>query len=149
MKLSFDHLQRCSLTLERSLQSLGSATPGSLDAEVARNAVIKSFELALEVSVQMLSESLKMSGSMTFKELFREGARRGLLSQEELGRWLVYRELRQETAHECGGTLAENALLVISDFQRDAITLFRSSKQTAVERSSGGASEGFQGPGED
>jgi nucleotidyltransferase substrate binding protein (TIGR01987 family) len=131
MKLSFDHLQRCSLTLERSLQSLGSATPGSLDAEVARNAVIKSFELTLETAGKMLSKTLKLYAgsprsvdSLTFKDLFREGARHGLLSQDELERWLIYRDSRNETAHQYGEALAENTLRLIGDFQRDAITLY-------------------------
>ena len=54
MKLNFDHLQRCSLTLERSLQPLATAEAESIDYEVFRNALIKSFELTLETAGKLL-----------------------------------------------------------------------------------------------
>lgn len=59
MKLNFDHLQPSSLTLERSLQSMAHAELGSIDYEVFRNAVIKSFELTLETAGKLLRSVLK------------------------------------------------------------------------------------------
>jgi hypothetical protein len=57
--INFDHLQRCCLTLERSLQSLKACEPGSIDYEVIRNAVVKSFELTLEITGKLLRKVLK------------------------------------------------------------------------------------------
>ena len=109
MKLNFDHLQRCSLTLERSLQSLAKATPGSVDAEVFRNADIKSFELTLETAGKLLRKVLKAYvgspkevDALVFKDVLRHAALHGLLSAGELERWLAYRDSRNDTG--CKGS---------------------------------------------
>ncbi len=131
MKLTFEHLQRCSLTLERSLQSLARTDADNIDYEVFRNAVIKSFELTLETAGKLLSKVLKLYvsspkaiDSMVFKDLFRSAALHGLLSDEELKRWLVYRDSRNDTAHNYGEHLADNTLRLITEFQRDATALY-------------------------
>lgn len=131
MKLTFEHLQRCSLTLERSLQSLARTDAGSVDYEVFRNAVIKSFELTLETAGKLLSKVLKLYvgspkaiDAMVFKDLFRNAALHGLLSKEELERWLVYRDSRNDTAHNYGERFADNTLRLITEFQRDATALY-------------------------
>lgn len=130
MKLNFDHLQRCSETLDRSLESLTKAEPGSIDYEVFRNAVIKSFELTLETAGQLLRKVLKeYAGSprtiddLVFKEVLRRAALHGLLSAEELERWLHYRDSRNATAHHYGEALAEQTLLLIANFKKDALAL--------------------------
>lgn len=131
MKLNFDHLQRCGITLERSLQALARAEPGSVDAEVFRNAVIKSFELTLETAGKLLRKVLKLYvGSprtvddLVFKDVLRHAALHGLFSPEELARWLVYRDSRNDSAHHYGEQFAENTLRLITDFQRDALALY-------------------------
>ncbi len=131
MKLNFDHLQRCSLTLERSLQSLAKAELASVDYEVFRNAVIKSFELTLETAGKLLRKVLKSYvaspqeiDALVFKDILRHAARHGLLSAVELERWLAYRDSRNETAHNYGEQFAENTLRQITDFQRDALALY-------------------------
>ncbi len=131
MKLNFDHLQRCSLTLERSLQSLAKAEAGSIDYEVFRNAVIKSFELTLETAGKLLRKVLKhyvgspkTVDALVFKDVLRHAALHGLLSAEELERWLVYRDSRNDTAHNYGEEFAEHTLRLITDFQHDALALY-------------------------
>ncbi len=131
MKLNFDHLQRCSLTLERSLQSMANAEPGSVDYEVFRNAVIKSFELTLETAGKLLRKVLKAYvgspktvDALVFKDVLRHAALHGLLSAAELERWLVYRDSRNDTAHNYGELFAETSLALITDFQRDALALY-------------------------
>ena len=106
MKINFDHLQRCSLTLERSLQSLAKAEAASVDYEVFRNAVIKSFELTLETAGKLLRKVLKQYvgspktvDALVFKDVLRHAALHSLLSAEELERWLAYRDSRNDTAH--------------------------------------------------
>jgi len=132
MKLNFDHLQRCSLTLERSLQSLAKAEAESIDYEVFRNAVIKSFELTLETAGKLLRKVLKQYvgspktvDTLVFKDVLRHAAVHGLLSAEELERWLVYRDSRNDTAHNYGEEFAEHTLRLITAFQRDALALYQ------------------------
>lgn len=136
MKLNFDHLQRCSLTLERSLQSMAKAQPRSIDYEVFRNAVIKSFELTLETAGKLLRKVLKdyvgspkTVDTLVFKDVLRHAALHGLLSAGELERWLVYRDSRNDTAHNYGEQFADTTLSLITDFQRDALALFETLRQ--------------------
>lgn len=132
MSLNFDHLQRCNLTLERSLVSLKKCEKDSIDYEVCRNATIKSFELALETAGKLLRKILKSYvafpkeiDSLIFKDVLRQAALRGLLSAEELERWLKYRDNRNLTAHDYGEEFAEDTLKLIELFQRDAVTLHK------------------------
>lgn len=136
MKLNFDHLQRCSLTLERSLQSMANAEPRSIDYEVFRNAVIKSFELTLETAGKLLRKVLKdyvgspkTVDTLVFKDVLRHAALHGLLSAAELERWLVYRDSRNDTAHNYGEQFADTTLVLITDFQSDALALFETLRQ--------------------
>ena len=136
MKLNFDHLQRCSLTLERSLQSMAKAEPGSVDYEVFRNAVIKSFELTLETAGKLLRKVLKAYvgspktvDTLVFKDVLRHAALHGLLSAAELERWLVYRDSRNDTAHNYSEQFADTTLALITDFQRDALALYETLRQ--------------------
>lgn len=136
MKLNFDHLQRCSLTLERSLQSLAKAEAESIDYEVFRNAVIKSFELTLETAGKLLRKVLKQYvgspktvDALVFKDVLRHAALHGLFSAEELERWLVYRDSRNDTAHNYGEEFAEHTLRLITEFQRDALALYETLRQ--------------------
>ena len=114
MKRNFDHLQRCSQTLDRSLQSLAQAAPGSIDYEVFRNAVIKSFELTLETAGKLLRKCLKQYvgspktiDTLVFKDVLRHAAVHGLFTAEELERWFAYRDSRNDTAHNYGEEFAE------------------------------------------
>jgi len=136
MKLNFDHLERCSQTLDRSLQSLAKAEPGSIDYEVFRNAVIKSFELTLETAGKLLRKVLKLYvgspktiDSLVFKDVLRHAALHGLLSAEELERWLIYRDSRNDTAHNYGEQFAEQTLLLIANFKGDSHTLYETLRQ--------------------
>ncbi len=136
MKLNFDHLQRCSLTLERSLQSMAKAEPGSVDYEVFRNAVIKSFELTLETAGKLLRKVLKAYvgspktvDALVFKDVLRHAALHGLLTAAELERWLVYRDSRNDTDHNYGEQFADTTLALITDFQRDALALYETLRQ--------------------
>jgi len=136
MKLNFDHLRRCSLTLERSLQSLAKAEAASVDYEVFRNAVIKSFELTLETAGKLLRKVLteyvgspKTVDALVFKDVLRHAAVHGLLGAEELERWLVYRDSRNDTAHNYGEEFTEHTLRLITEFQRDALALYETLRQ--------------------
>lgn len=133
MSLNFDHLQRCNLTLARSLTSLKKCNKkDSIEYEVCRNATIKSFELALETAGKLLRKILKNYvaspkeiDSLIFKDVLRQAAIRGLVTSEELERWLQYRDNRNSTAHDYGEEFAEDTLQLIEKFQHDTTNLHK------------------------
>jgi nucleotidyltransferase substrate binding protein (TIGR01987 family) len=127
MPLNTEHLARCILTLEKSLELLQSAEAGSIQYEIYRNAVVKGFELTLETAGKLLKKALKpyfasnrAVDELTFKDLFRSAAKHGLMSVEEVERWFAYRNNRNSTAHDYGIKFAEETLKLISPFIEDA-----------------------------
>ncbi|MBN1868900.1 nucleotidyltransferase substrate binding protein [Candidatus Sumerlaeota bacterium] len=130
MALNTDHLKRCILTLERSLDSLKESEAGSVEYEVFRNATAKGFELTLEVCGKLLRKALKPHfasaqavDALVFKDLFRHGAKHGILSADEAERWLEYRDNRNDTAHDYGEGFAEETLILLPGFVADAKNL--------------------------
>jgi nucleotidyltransferase substrate binding protein (TIGR01987 family) len=107
-----------------------------VDYEVFRNAVIKSFELTLETAGKLLRKVLKQYvgspktiDSLVFKDVLRHAALHGLLSAAELERWLMYRDSRNDTAHNYGEQFAESTLALITDFLHDALALYETLRQ--------------------
>jgi len=127
VKLSTDHLQRCIRTLESSLGLLHEAAPDSIDYEVFRNAVVKGFELVLEVSGKLLRKALKAYGGspktvdeLFYKDVLRHAGKHGLLDPNEIERWFVYRDNRNNTAHDYGEGFARLTLALMPAFLEDA-----------------------------
>ena len=53
--INTDFLGRCINTLEKSYEMIKSAPKGSIDYEMYRNSLVKSFELTLEQSGKLLN----------------------------------------------------------------------------------------------
>ncbi|MBF0339294.1 MAG: nucleotidyltransferase substrate binding protein, partial [Nitrospirae bacterium] len=53
-------------------------------------------------------------------DIFRYGARHGLLSTDEVQRWLGYRDNRNDTANDYGAGFAEKTLSLLPDLIADA-----------------------------
>jgi len=130
MPLNTDHLLRCIQTLESSLAMLQRAEAGSIEYEVFRNAVVKGFELTLETSGKLLRKALKAYGGnpkavddLFYKDVLRHAAKHGLLTIEQVERWFVYRDNRNNTAHDYGEAFASETLVLMSDFVIDALAL--------------------------
>ena len=130
MGLNFEPLGRCIQTLERSLKCLDSAQEDTVDYEMYRNSVIKSFEMTLEMSGKSLRRVLreftgnpKSVNELTFKDVFRHAAKHGLVTDVE--RWFRYRESRNNTVHDYGQDFAETVLVMIQEFYRDVVILHR------------------------
>ena len=93
--------------LDRALASLGRAVERSVrepDDEEVRDAVIQRFEYCYELSWKMLKRQLELelpnpgdADRMSFADLMREGAERGLVAHPQ--RWLTYRYQRNLTSH--------------------------------------------------
>ncbi len=127
MNLRTEHLSRCLLTLEKSVQQLEQSPKDSIDYEVYRNATVKGFELALETTGKLLRKALKTyTGNpravdeLIFKDVFRHAAKHGLLDTAAIERWFVYRDNRNNTAHDYGVGFAEETLALLPGFLTDA-----------------------------
>jgi len=125
--LNTDHLQRCIDTLKQSIKLLTQKSPGSMEYEIYRNATVKGYELTLETSGKLLKKALKPYfanprevDQLAFKDIFRHAAKHGLLTIDEATRWFVYRDNRNNTAHDYGIGFAEETLKLLPKFVEDA-----------------------------
>lgn len=130
MTLNTDHLRRCIDTLESSFKFYRQAEEGSIDQEVFRNAIVKGYELAQETAFKLIKRALKDYGhsgkkldATPVKELLRLAATHGLMSLAEVERWFVYRDNRNNTAHDYGEGFAKETLKLLPSFIDDARTL--------------------------
>ncbi len=130
MHRNTDHLRRCIATLESSLDLLDKSEPDSIDYEVFRNAVVKGFELVLEISGKLLRKALKAYGGspktvdeLFYKDVLRHAGKHGLLSVAEIERWFAYRDNRNNTAHDYGAGFAQETLALMPQFLADAHSL--------------------------
>lgn len=121
---------RCILTLEQAYQLLQQKPAESIEYEIYRSAAVKEFEIILEQSGKLLKKVLKpffhshkAVDQLTFKDLFRHASNHGLLTIEEVDRWLSYRDNRNNTAHDYGVDFANKTLLLLPQFIVDATAL--------------------------
>lgn len=92
-----------------------------------RSACVKEFEIILELVGKLLKKGLrpyfassKKADSLFFKDIFRSAGNHGLLSIDEVERWLKCRDNRNSTAHGYGKGFAEVTLQIIPQFIIDA-----------------------------
>ena len=130
MNLNTDHLKRCIRTLETSLKFYAEAGQNELAQEVYRNAVVKSFELCLEVAGKLLRRAVTEFGYSNktvdewyFKDVLRHAAKHGLLDTSVLPRWFAYRDNRNDTAHDYGERFANETLELAQQFLADSVML--------------------------
>jgi uncharacterized protein YutE (UPF0331/DUF86 family) len=141
MLISTTHLERSLQTLERSLKQLNAVEDTTdIDYEVYRNAVIKGFELSLEVCGKLLRKALKAYGGspkevdeLFYNEVFRRCAKHGLLDVHLVERWFQYRINRNNTAHDYGEHFAVETLQLLPTFLTDAYNIVERLKQTFGE----------------
>ncbi len=61
--------------------------------------------------------------------MLRHAALHGLYNAEELERWLVYRDSRNDTAHNYAEEFAEQTLRLIASFREDPLALYETLRQ--------------------
>lgn len=129
-KIDTTHLQRCIDTLEKSYAMLQQTDEGTIDYELYRNSLVKSFEMTLEQSGKLLKKKLgpyfaskKAIDMLSFKDIFRHAHKYSLLTETETARWMKYRDNRNNTADDYGQAFAEETLSLITDFLTDAKNL--------------------------
>lgn len=127
MKSDISYYQRYIHALTKAYMLLQQTPQESIDFELYRSACIKEFEIILEQSGKLLRKLLKPyfhsskeADRLYFKDIFRHAVLRGLISAEAGERWLAYRDNRNHTAHDYGVNFAEETLVLLPDFIRDA-----------------------------
>ena len=130
MAINTEILNKCILTLEKSYELIKQSEEGSIDYEMYRNSLVKSFELTLEQAGKLLKKRItpffatnKAVDTLYFKDIFRNAFKHSLITQEETERWLLYRENRNNTAHDYGKAFAEETLSLIDTFLVDVKNL--------------------------
>lgn len=126
-EINTDYFSRCIATLERAFNGLQGLPVDNDFYDIYRAACVKEFELILEQAGKLLKKRLKpyfasskQVDQLTFKDIFRHAARHGLLELEESERWLIYRDNRNDTAHDYGEAFAEETLRLLPQFIVDA-----------------------------
>ena len=127
MQLNTEHLKRCIDTLRQSIKLLTKKDPDSIEYEIYRNATVKGYELTLETAGKLLKKAIKPYfanpkdvDQLVFKDIFRHAAKHGLVTIDEVTRWFVYRDNRNNTAHDYGIGFAEETLKLLPKFVEDA-----------------------------
>jgi nucleotidyltransferase substrate binding protein (TIGR01987 family) len=130
MQFNTEYFDKCIKTLELSYSSIKKVEKGSIEYEMYRNSLVKSFEMTLEQAGKLLKKKLipyfsskKEVDKLPFKEIFRHALKYSLLSEKEVNRWFKYRDNRNSTTHDYGVEFAEQTLLLIDDFIKDSYNL--------------------------
>ena len=125
-KIQTDYLQKCIDTLQKAYDLLQKEQEGSIGYEVFRNALVKGFEMTLEQNWKLLKKKItlyfgskKEVDRLTCKDIFRQAHKHSLISEEEVERWLKYRDSRNTTVHDYGQAFAEETLPLIKDLLKD------------------------------
>ena len=146
MAYNTDHFQRCIATLQLSIQMLQESKQDSTRYEVYRNAVVKGFELVLELAGNLLRKALKSYGGnpksvddLSFKEVFRHAGKHGLLETDAIARWFTYRNNRNVVAHDYGEKFAEETLVLLPAFIGDASHLAAALQKLFAQESNVGS----------
>ncbi len=127
MPISTEFLVRCADTLEAAFEQLQQRERDDIFYDILRAASVKEFELVLEQSDGLLRRRLRpyfasnrQADRLTFKDVFWHAAKHGLISAESSERRLLYRDHRNDTAHDYGEEFAEATLPLLTTFIADA-----------------------------
>lgn len=106
-QLDTHYIKRCLAPLQRALEHIAHYEQEAIEFDMYLSAVIKEFEIVLEQGGQLLKKKLrpyfhsnKAADALFFKDVFRQAGVHGLLTIEQVERWLAYRDSRNSTAHD-------------------------------------------------
>lgn len=135
MKLDPFFLEKCIKTLEHAYTMLQTSNNEDIAYELYRSAIIKEFEIILEQSGKLLKKILKLYSYSSkavdilyFKDIYRHAVLHSIMDSQECERWLIYRDHRNNTAHDYGEEFANEILSIIPQFIIDAKRLLESIK---------------------
>ena len=91
---------------------------------------MKEFELIVELAGKLLKRHIRPFFAhraavfrIPYKDVFRQAARHCRIDTHTCERWLVYRDLRNDTAHDYGEDYADKVLEALPGFIADAAAL--------------------------
>jgi hypothetical protein len=126
MILDAERYARCIEVLEASCSLLQKAESDSIEYDMFRNAVVKGFEVTLETASILLRKALKnYAGSsqriddLSYKDVLRHAAKHHLMTTDEVERWFLYRNIRENT-DDYGIGFSEDTLKMLFAFIADA-----------------------------
>jgi len=126
MAINVEYLEKCILTLETSYQMINSVKKDSIQYEMYRNSLVKSFEITLELAGKLLRKCLepfmaskRAADSLTFKDVFRYANKFSLIGDKAVENWFKYRDNRNDTVHDYGVKFAKETLKLVEDFIYD------------------------------
>jgi nucleotidyltransferase substrate binding protein (TIGR01987 family) len=132
--LDLSSLQKALASLERA----ATRALGATDDEELRDATIQRFEYTYELAWRMLKRHLEhvvpdpaRIDTLSFRELLREGAERGLLP--EIEPWLEYRHQRNQTSHAYNAATADSVFRTALVFRSAARALLDELERRNVE----------------
>jgi nucleotidyltransferase substrate binding protein (TIGR01987 family) len=121
------YVRKCIATLDKAYRLIRETGEGDLHYDLYRSAVVKEYEIILEQCGKLLRKALKpyFHSSMEvdrlyFKDVFRHAVLRGIITDEACERWLIYRDTRNDTAHDYGVQFANETLKLVPQFIEDA-----------------------------
>lgn len=127
MKLDTSYVERCIHTLEKAYGLLLEADQNDIDFDMYRSACVKEFEIILEQCGKLLRKALKpyfhtskAVDQLYFREVFRSAVNKGIIDHEVGERFLIYRDNRNNTAHDYGVNFANDTLKLLPDFISDS-----------------------------
>ena len=130
MAINVDFLKRCIATLDGAYRALVEKSQDDIAYDIYRAACVKEYEIILEQCGKLLKKRLevyfathKLADKLTFKDIFRFAAKHDLLDITACERWLIYRDNRNNTAHDYGEHFAETTLKLLPQFIADAQAL--------------------------
>ena len=130
MSIDTTYLERCIAALDKALTILHKTDIEIIDYDIFRSACVKEFEIILEQSGKLLRKAIKPYfhspkevDKMVFKDLFRNAVLRDFITDEQCERWLLYRDNRNNTAHDYGVNFANETLVFLPQFIIDATDL--------------------------
>ncbi len=126
--IDFSALQRAGANLDEALRFWQQQPADSPLKPHLRSAVIKSFELVYELSIQLLRRVLIERAAaadrvvdLSFNDLLRLGADAGLVLDP--ARWRDWRQMRNNTTHAYDMAKAEAMAARVPEFAADALRL--------------------------
>ncbi len=135
-KIDTTYLERCIATLDKAYGLLQKTNTEEIDYDMFRSACVKEYEIIIEQCGKLLRKTLKpyfhsskAVDQLYFKQVFKECVLRSIITPELCERFLEYRDNRNNTAHDYGVNFAEETLVLLPMFIKDAQLIAQSIKQ--------------------
>ena len=106
---------------------INQANQNTIEYEMYRNSLVKSFEMTLEQCGKLLKKKIlpffaskRDVDKLTFKDIFRHAFKHSLIDELDVVRWMKYRDNRNDTVHDYGQEFADGTMSLMESFIIDA-----------------------------